>query len=375
MEFRRSLLVPYSAEDMFDLIEGAELYPQFLPWCSAAHLLERSDDWVAARLEFDYHRLRFGFQTRNPKRRPEWLQVRLVEGPFKRFHGEWNLKQLGDLGCKVSFELTYELADGWLDRIALPAVEIVSHSIITAFMRRAELTLKPCAPAAAAAEPVAAPEVPRPTPVPETLPELRVATVAPVAVAAPAPPVAVIPPAPPVQATPPATPVREVAMITTTDPTLYAAVAASRLAEGLSPEQTGVLAGLLQMQTLPAGHVLAQEGSVDNRLVVVVAGTLGVVKNLGSTEETLLVTLGAGDLAHELGFLDGAARYASLVAASEATVLMLEREKLESLIGTDPQILYRVMCAIVRTVHRIQTRLSIQATELANYVYKQHGRY
>jgi ribosome-associated toxin RatA of RatAB toxin-antitoxin module len=98
VELRRTVLVPFSAEGMFDLIERAEAYPQFLPWCVGAKILERSDEWVAARLEFDYHRLRFGFQTRNPKRRPEWLEIRLVEGPFKRFHGEWNLTPLGEIG-------------------------------------------------------------------------------------------------------------------------------------------------------------------------------------------------------------------------------------------------------------------------------------
>ena len=56
-------------------------------------------------------------------------------------------------------------------------------------------------------------------------------------------------------------------------------------------------------------------------------------------------------------------------------VLVLEREKLESLIDSHPRILYRVMCAIVRTVHRVQTRLSMQASELTNYIVKQHGRY
>ena len=92
-------------------------------------------------------------------------------------------------------------------------------------------------------------------------------------------------------------------------------------------------------------------------------------------DETLVVTLNAGDFAHELGFLDGAERYASLLAATAGQVLVLEREKLESLIDNHPRILYAVMCAIVRTVHRVQTRLAMQASELTNYIVKQHGRY
>jgi CRP-like cAMP-binding protein len=153
------------------------------------------------------------------------------------------------------------------------------------------------------------------------------------------------------------------------------AVRTSRLAAELDAGQAAVLAGLMTLETCAPGLVLSREGSVDQRLYVVVSGTLSVVKNLGSADETLLVTLQADDFAHELGFLDGTEQYASLVAAAESQVLVFERSKLESLIDTHPLILYRVMCAIVRTVHRIQARQSMQAAELTNYVFKTHGRY
>ena len=99
---------------MFDLIEQAEWYPSFLPWCTAAEILERSEDWVAARLEISYAKLRFEMRTRNPKRRPEWLQLRLVEGPFRQFHGDWRLVPLADQGCKVTFHLSYQTSEGLL---------------------------------------------------------------------------------------------------------------------------------------------------------------------------------------------------------------------------------------------------------------------
>ena len=141
MELKRSVLVPYTAEGMFDLIEQAEHYPKFLPWCVAATILERSDDWVAARIEFSYLKVRFGFQTRNPKRRPEWLQVRLVEGPFRHFQADWRLQPLGHLGCKVEFDLSYEVSDSVLDRMAAKAADVVARSMMDAFVRRAEATL------------------------------------------------------------------------------------------------------------------------------------------------------------------------------------------------------------------------------------------
>ena len=149
----------------------------------------------------------------------------------------------------------------------------------------------------------------------------------------------------------------------------------SPLAAGLSSQELEVLCGLVGSQVLAAGEVFAREGTVDDRLVVVVSGTLDVVRHPGTPHETVLATLRPGDLAHELGFLDGVPRFATLVATGEAQVLLLERGRLESLIDSDPRVLYAVMRAILRTTHALQTRLSMQASELMNYVAKQHGRY
>ena len=151
VEIRRSVLVPYSAEAMFDMIEQAEFYPSFLPWCTAAEILERSDDWVAARLEFTYLSLRFTMRTRNPKRRPEWLQVRMVEGPFKQFHGDWHLVPLADQGCRVAFDLSYQFSEGLVDQVAKAALGRIFGSVVEAFVKRAEATLPPLVAAAAGA--------------------------------------------------------------------------------------------------------------------------------------------------------------------------------------------------------------------------------
>ena len=86
-------------------------------------------------------------------------------------------------------------------------------------------------------------------------------------------------------------------------------------------------------------------------------------------------TLSAGDFVGEMGFMDGTEPYASKVALGDTRVLGLEREKLESLLTSHPLIVYRVMRAIIRVVHQIQRRLSMQQVELSNYIYKQHGRY
>jgi ribosome-associated toxin RatA of RatAB toxin-antitoxin module len=162
LEIRKSVLLPHLAHEMFDLIEAAENYPQFLPWCTKATLLERTDEWVAARLEFSYLKVRFGFQTRNPKRRPEWLELRLVEGPFRNFRGEWRLAPLGDMGCKVSFMIAFDIADGLLDAIARPAANKVAQAMVDAFVKRARSTLREVAPGQSPAPAAAQTESPGP---------------------------------------------------------------------------------------------------------------------------------------------------------------------------------------------------------------------
>jgi len=160
-----------------------------------------------------------------------------------------------------------------------------------------------------------------------------------------------------------------------TDPTKADALRSTRLAAELSENELQLLANLATLRDLKQGEVLADEGAVDNHLYAILSGTLGVVKSHGTPGEVTINTLSAGDFMNEMGFMDGSEAYASKVALGATRVLALEREKLESLIDAHPRIVYRVMRAIIRGVHEIQRRLSMQQAELSNYIYKQHGRY
>jgi len=149
----------------------------------------------------------------------------------------------------------------------------------------------------------------------------------------------------------------------------------SKLAVELNDDERRILAEAMTLRDLKHGEVLVQEGSADDHLYVVVSGVLGVVKGAGLEEEVTLNAIRPGDVVGELSFLDGATRYASLVALSDTRVLGLSRDDLEALLETRPKVVYHVMRAIVRVVHEIQRRLSMQTAELTNYLYKTHGRY
>ena len=157
--------------------------------------------------------------------------------------------------------------------------------------------------------------------------------------------------------------------------TAYEALKGSKLGPELTDQQLDTLAAYVTFRDLAHGEVLVPEGTSDDHLYILMSGALNVVRNAGKPEAVTLFTLTAGDLVGELSFLDATPHYASLVASGPTQVFGLERGKLESLLDSHPQIVYRVMRAIVRTTHQIQRRLSMQSVELTNYIYKQHGRY
>lgn len=136
-EMHRSALVPYSAEQMFDLIEQVEHYPQFLPWCTRTQLIERTDEVVSATVEVGFRELNVRVTTRNEKRRPEWMAIHMQDGSFHHFVGEWKLLPLGTLGCRIDFSLRYELALH-TEKLAGPLIDRAANQMVDAFVRRAE---------------------------------------------------------------------------------------------------------------------------------------------------------------------------------------------------------------------------------------------
>jgi ribosome-associated toxin RatA of RatAB toxin-antitoxin module len=135
---RRSALVTRPADAMFALVEDVERYPQFLPWCAASEVLERTRDVTCARLEIAYRGLRTHITTRNAKDPPHGMTLELVDGPFERFHGEWRFTPLGDQGCRVEFSLHYALAPAPLRALLGPVFSHVADTMVERFIERAE---------------------------------------------------------------------------------------------------------------------------------------------------------------------------------------------------------------------------------------------
>jgi ribosome-associated toxin RatA of RatAB toxin-antitoxin module len=134
---KKSVLVPYSCAAMFELVDGVERYPQFLPWCGGTRVLEMHEGGKTARIDIDYHGVRAHFTTDNANRPPESIVVTLRHGPFRHLHGEWRFIALSSDACKVEFELAYEFASHMLERIVGPVFGHIADTFIDAFVRRA----------------------------------------------------------------------------------------------------------------------------------------------------------------------------------------------------------------------------------------------
>lgn len=137
MLVQRSALVARPAAQLFDLIEGAEHYPAFLPWCESAQIVTRNDELVSADLRVRFHGLSFEMRTRNPKRRPEFMEIHLERGPFRRFFGQWKLAQLGTIGCRIDFSLDWEFDSALMSHAASPLFAKAASTLVDAFVDRA----------------------------------------------------------------------------------------------------------------------------------------------------------------------------------------------------------------------------------------------
>ena len=134
----KSVLVPHSAGRMFELVDGVEHYPEFLPWCAGTKLIERTAQITRARIDIDYHGLTTHFTTRNRKDAPRSMDIALEEGPFERLEGRWTFTPLGEEGTRVELTMDYELASRSIGRVLAPVFGHIMETLVDGFVARAD---------------------------------------------------------------------------------------------------------------------------------------------------------------------------------------------------------------------------------------------
>lgn len=149
----------------------------------------------------------------------------------------------------------------------------------------------------------------------------------------------------------------------------------STLFGDLSEAQCNDLSMIATTRSLDDKEVLIEQGKIDETLHIVSSGALAVERTTAGGDAVTMHILKPGDLAGEMGFVDGSEHTATLRAIGTASVVSIGRKDLESLLSTKPEVVYGLMRGIVRTGHRILREMNLQAVELSNYITKTHGRY
>ncbi len=134
----RSALVPYTAAEMFSLVNDVESYPRFLPWCSSARIHQQTADEIRASLGIAKGGFERSFTTCNRMQADKMIEMRLLEGPFRHFEGFWRFERLDDNGSKVSLALEFEFASRIVSMTVGPIFNHAANTLVDAFCKRAE---------------------------------------------------------------------------------------------------------------------------------------------------------------------------------------------------------------------------------------------
>lgn len=134
---RRNARAPYTTEQMFDLVNDVERYPEFLHWCKGAKVNARHGNTVEATLEINVLGFQQSFRTRNTLQRPAQIGIDLVSGPFRRLRGEWRFAPASGGGTDISLSLTFEVTLSPFGVVFARVFEELARSQMTAFIKRA----------------------------------------------------------------------------------------------------------------------------------------------------------------------------------------------------------------------------------------------
>jgi CRP/FNR family cyclic AMP-dependent transcriptional regulator len=145
--------------------------------------------------------------------------------------------------------------------------------------------------------------------------------------------------------------------------------------EDITDDECKELASAFALRALAPDEILIREGESDDTLSIVVDGDIAVTRDAGGGEFVTLQHLKPGDISGAMGFIDGNPHSATLRATRESHVITLHRVALEAMIETRPQLVYKVMRMIIRSVHKTVMQMNRQFVEMNNYITKEHGRY
>lgn len=134
----KTVLINQSAERMYDLVTDVSRYPEFLPWCGGVEIFQSTPEIMEAKIHIKYKGIEQYFHTINAQERPLKIDMKFIDGPFKRFEGHWRFIPLREDACKIEFHLSYEFSNFFMEKLIGPVFSIIAGTFVNGFVKRSE---------------------------------------------------------------------------------------------------------------------------------------------------------------------------------------------------------------------------------------------
>jgi coenzyme Q-binding protein COQ10 len=129
--------LPYSAEQMFDLVADVGRYPEFLPWIMATRVRSNTETDMLADMLIGFSAIREKFTSRVEKRRPEEIRVHYVDGPLRDLDNRWLFHALGPAECEIEFTVDFTFRNALFEKLAGQYLDRAFRKMVAAFEARA----------------------------------------------------------------------------------------------------------------------------------------------------------------------------------------------------------------------------------------------
>ncbi|MDB4057843.1 type II toxin-antitoxin system RatA family toxin [Candidatus Thioglobus sp.] len=134
----KSAIVPYTPQQMFELVNNINDYSQFLNWCDSSSILNQSDDQITASVQINKGGIKQTFSTLNTLTPYQSIAMELVDGPFDELSGEWRFEPLGENAAKIHLDLQFKFKSTLIDMALSPVFKNIANSQLDSFVARAK---------------------------------------------------------------------------------------------------------------------------------------------------------------------------------------------------------------------------------------------
>jgi coenzyme Q-binding protein COQ10 len=135
---RETRRLPYSAEQMFDLVADVARYHEFLPWVVGARIKSDSETEMVADLLVGFKALREKFTSRVIKDRPRRIEVVYLDGPMRDLENIWLFRPLDSGSCEIDFSVKFTFKNRIFEALAGQYFDRAFRRLVGAFEKRAE---------------------------------------------------------------------------------------------------------------------------------------------------------------------------------------------------------------------------------------------